>query len=309
MYLHMCICISIYIHIDIWYLWKSQRWVGLRDYSCHMYEWVMSHMWVSYVKYMNESCLMYEWGMSHAKMSHVTRMNESCHNTGENRGDWWDWENTCSCTWTFAPFHWNFFQYYSHNIYYVSVFFLKTLNPIKWHGKTVWSQQVDPSPSRSQRESNTRQRESNTRHSNKGSSTMIAWYLSRIEVLIEFDKYCDPRVLINRRRRSFGTVEMGKKYRSFLTRGYIRYFRYHPQEGGHHKQKFVDIGIQKKINVLYHKYSSTQKKVRKFQIIYEHGIYSFDSLIHSETYIFLSWKIRFYFFRTFDFLFIFVFPF
>ena len=138
---------------------------------------------------------------------------------------------------------------------------------------------------------------------------MIAWYLSRIEVLIEFDKYCDPRVLINRRRRSFGTVEMGKKYRSFLTRGYIRYFRYHPQEGGHHKQKFVDIGIQKKINVLYHKYSSTQKKVRKFQIIYEHGIYSFDSLIHSETYIFLSWKIRFYFFRTFDFLFIFVFPF
>jgi len=39
--------------------------------SCHTYEWVMSHIWMSHVTHMNESCLTHEWVMSH--------MNESCH--------------------------------------------------------------------------------------------------------------------------------------------------------------------------------------------------------------------------------------
>ena len=229
---------------------NHEFWIASRD----TYEWVMSHIWMSHVTHMNELCHTYGWVMSHIWMRHITRMNESCH----------------AYEWVMSQYRWKsrrlvglreYLQLYvnfcSFSLKFFSVlftqyllrlgFFLKTLNPIKWHGKTVWSQQVDPSPSRSQRESNTRQRESNTRHSNKGSSTMIAWYHSRIEVLIEFDKYCDPRVLINRRRRSFGTVKMGKKYRSFLTRGYIRYFRYHPQEGGHHKQIFFDVCIKKKI--------------------------------------------------------------
>ena len=47
--------------------------------SCHTYEWVMAHIWVSYVTHMSESWQTYEWVMSHIWMSHVTHMNESCH--------------------------------------------------------------------------------------------------------------------------------------------------------------------------------------------------------------------------------------
>ena len=47
--------------------------------SCHTYEWVMSHIWMSHVTQMNESCHTYEWVMSYIWMSHVTHMNESCH--------------------------------------------------------------------------------------------------------------------------------------------------------------------------------------------------------------------------------------
>ena len=80
--------------------------------SCHTYEWVMSHLWMSHVTHMDESCHTHtcqtddqmfvsttEWVMSHTNkschtckcqrdkldacgidpMSHVTHMNESCH--------------------------------------------------------------------------------------------------------------------------------------------------------------------------------------------------------------------------------------
>jgi len=47
--------------------------------SCHTYEWVMSHIWMRHVTHMNEPCHTYEWVMSHIWMSHVTHMNESCH--------------------------------------------------------------------------------------------------------------------------------------------------------------------------------------------------------------------------------------
>jgi len=67
--------------------------------SRHIYERVMSHIWMSHASHMNESCHTHEWVMSHiwmchvtsymwmrhaaqegalAKMSHVTLMNESC---------------------------------------------------------------------------------------------------------------------------------------------------------------------------------------------------------------------------------------
>jgi len=39
--------------------------------SCHTYEWVMSHIWMSHVTHMNESCHTYESVMSHIWMSHV----------------------------------------------------------------------------------------------------------------------------------------------------------------------------------------------------------------------------------------------
>ena len=47
--------------------------------SCHTYEWVMPHIWMSHITHMNESCHTYEWVMSHIWMSPVTHMNESCH--------------------------------------------------------------------------------------------------------------------------------------------------------------------------------------------------------------------------------------
>ena len=47
------------------------------DESCHMCEWVMSHMQMSHVACANESCSMCEWVMSRVRMSHVTCANES----------------------------------------------------------------------------------------------------------------------------------------------------------------------------------------------------------------------------------------
>ena len=47
------------------------EWCHCSNESCHIYEWVTSHM--------NESCHTYEWVMSHVWMSHVACMNESCH--------------------------------------------------------------------------------------------------------------------------------------------------------------------------------------------------------------------------------------
>ena len=45
--------------------------------SCHTYEWVMSHIWMSRVTHMTESCHTYEWVVSHIWLSHVAHMNES----------------------------------------------------------------------------------------------------------------------------------------------------------------------------------------------------------------------------------------
>ena len=50
--------------------------------SCHTYEWVMSHIWMSHVTHMSESCHTYEWVTSHIWMSYITmwlvHVNESC---------------------------------------------------------------------------------------------------------------------------------------------------------------------------------------------------------------------------------------
>jgi len=55
--------------------------------SCHthawvmahgMYEWIMSHIWMSHFTYSNESCHTYEWVVWHIWMSHGTHLNESC---------------------------------------------------------------------------------------------------------------------------------------------------------------------------------------------------------------------------------------
>ena len=45
--------------------------------SCHTYEWVMAHIWMSHATHTNESCHTYEWVMSHIRMSHVIHTNES----------------------------------------------------------------------------------------------------------------------------------------------------------------------------------------------------------------------------------------
>jgi len=98
-------------HSDHDWLFRSHH---SYDESCHTYEWVMSHIWMSHVTHMNESCHTYEsfldhiihirsqhsylwhdpwfwpwlivqitsfiwWVMSHIWMSHVTHNNTSCH--------------------------------------------------------------------------------------------------------------------------------------------------------------------------------------------------------------------------------------
>ena len=47
--------------------------------SCDMYEYVMSHIWISHVSYIYESCLIYEYIMSHMWIRHVSHMKTSCH--------------------------------------------------------------------------------------------------------------------------------------------------------------------------------------------------------------------------------------
>jgi len=46
--------------------------------SCHTYECVMSHIWMSHVMHMDEACCTYEGSISHRYMSRVAHMNEAC---------------------------------------------------------------------------------------------------------------------------------------------------------------------------------------------------------------------------------------
>ena len=58
----------------LWLQCHSCVWVSHVTHmneSCHTYEWVMSHIWMSPVIVMND--------ISHIWMSHVSHMNESCH--------------------------------------------------------------------------------------------------------------------------------------------------------------------------------------------------------------------------------------
>ena len=83
---------------------------------------------------------------------------------------------------------------------------------------------------------------------------------------------------IQQHSRGSGRVE----YPILLLHVYIRYFRYHPQEGGNHKQIFfVDVFYQKYFNLLYSGYSSTQIKMPRFQIIYGEEFIECESLIGS----------------------------
>jgi len=40
----------------------------------YIYQWVMSHVWMSHVSYMNGSCLIYEWVMPHIWMGHASQV-------------------------------------------------------------------------------------------------------------------------------------------------------------------------------------------------------------------------------------------
>jgi len=56
----------------------SQEGVIHMNESCHTYDWVMPHVWMSHITHMNESCNAYEGVMSRIWMSHVTHINVSC---------------------------------------------------------------------------------------------------------------------------------------------------------------------------------------------------------------------------------------
>jgi len=59
------------------HIWMSH--VTHMDGSYHKYECVMSHIWIRHVTHMNASCHTYECVMSHVWMRHNTHMNKSCH--------------------------------------------------------------------------------------------------------------------------------------------------------------------------------------------------------------------------------------
>ena len=52
-------------HISSSKFLKNSCYVTNMNESCHTYEWVMSHIWMSHVTNMRESCHTYEWVMSH----------------------------------------------------------------------------------------------------------------------------------------------------------------------------------------------------------------------------------------------------
>jgi len=78
--------------------WKRTQSVTHMNESCHTYEWVMSHIWMSHVTHMNESCHTHEWvtkSVTHMNVSmgaSVTCvsplnmwMDESCHTCTTNK--------------------------------------------------------------------------------------------------------------------------------------------------------------------------------------------------------------------------------
>jgi len=79
-----CVCCTV-LQSSFWQ--SKARDLTHMNESCHTYEWVTSHIWMSHVPHMNESCHTYKWVMSHTHqwvmshtwMSHVTCKNESCH--------------------------------------------------------------------------------------------------------------------------------------------------------------------------------------------------------------------------------------
>jgi len=56
------------MRLDSWRMLVPPR-LNSHIVTCHTYEWVMSHIWMSHVTYMNESCQIYEWVMSHICMT------------------------------------------------------------------------------------------------------------------------------------------------------------------------------------------------------------------------------------------------
>ena len=75
-YLNFCTCKRV--------MWSNMTYMHPENgthvnESCRIYEWVMSHIWMSHVTHLKESHHTYEWVASHTRMSHVTHMNESCH--------------------------------------------------------------------------------------------------------------------------------------------------------------------------------------------------------------------------------------
>ena len=79
-----CSCKTFTISSRKWVMSHVWRFRGVRhvthvNESCHTYEWVTSHMWISPVTHVDKSYHTYEWVMSHLWMGHVIHMNGPCH--------------------------------------------------------------------------------------------------------------------------------------------------------------------------------------------------------------------------------------
>ena len=65
--------------------WGTHEWVTTRvNELCHTYEWVVSHIWMSHVKHMNESCHIvtshsYMWHDSFIYLTCLIRIHDMTH--------------------------------------------------------------------------------------------------------------------------------------------------------------------------------------------------------------------------------------
>jgi len=67
---------------ESWHVWVVL--VTCMNASCHIYEWVMSYVWMGHVTYVHEARVRgsyhtYDRAMSHTCKGHVTHVNTSCH--------------------------------------------------------------------------------------------------------------------------------------------------------------------------------------------------------------------------------------
>jgi len=75
---HTCGCVTWPTHMCDMVMSRIHMCDMIPWHRCQLYQWVMSHVWMSHVTHMCESCHTYEWVMSPESIRFVIHMNAWC---------------------------------------------------------------------------------------------------------------------------------------------------------------------------------------------------------------------------------------